>query len=158
MRSRPSHASVHGRRSPRWTAFALAALLGTAGCAGDPTAPDAHDVAGGGAERVLDYELFLARVAPVLAAEGCDAGGACHGGGIRGTFALSPAADKDPRFDFEQAAQQVDALLPERSALLLKPLAEAAGGAPHGHTAFEDVDDAGYRSILEWIEDGELRR
>lgn len=137
-------------------------LLGTValtlvGCAGDPTAPTAPEVAGGGQERVLDYERFVQAVAPVFAQHGCNATGDCHGGGIRGAFALSPDSDPDLRFDFEQAAEQVDDLVPERSALLLKPLAENGGGAPHGSSAFADTTDAGYRAILAWIEAGELR-
>lgn len=145
------------RSDGRSTLLLLALLCGGAGCASDTSFPTGPDVAGGGQERLLDYEHFVQDVAPVLAQRGCDATGDCHGGGIRGAFELSPASDKDLRFDFDQAVDQIDDLMPARSPLLLKPLAEAAGGMPHGYTAFADTSDAGYRTILAWIEAGELR-
>lgn len=146
------------RRTDDRSCYALLALLlAASGCANDTSFPAGPDVAGGGQERILDYDRFVLDVAPVFAQRGCDANGDCHGGGIRGAFALSPASDKDLRFDFEQAVDQIDDLVPEQSALLRKPLAESAGGSPHGVTAFADVDDPGYRAILAWIEAGELR-
>lgn len=132
-------------------------LLLATGCSGDVTAPQDPDVVSGGQERVLDYDVFVDAVAPVLAAHGCNATGDCHGGGIRGAFELSPDSDKDLAFDFEQASEQINDLVPLESALLRKPLAEAQGGLPHGITAFQDTSDAGYQAILAWIEAGELR-
>ena len=52
----------------------------------------------------LDYATFISEVEPVLERNGCDAGGDCHGGGIRGTLALSPQGAKDPAFDFVQVS------------------------------------------------------
>ena len=138
------------------SAAVLAAWLGA--CSGTESGPTGPDPASGGQERVLDYDTFVAAVAPVLAAEGCAAAGDCHGGGIRGAFALSPEHEKDLAFDFQQASEQINDLLPAASALLLKPLAEAAGGSPHGVVAFEDTSEAGYAAILAWIEAGELRQ
>ncbi len=141
----------------------LGLLLGLAAAAlpacrtpgtGDPTPP------GGGRAYVLDYDAYVATVAPVLTARGCDTV-ACHGGGIRGTFALSPAADKDFTFDFDQAALQVDPADPAASPLLQKPLDEAAGGAAHAGSqaadGFAGTDDPDYQAILAWIEAGEYR-
>lgn len=132
-------------------------LCAAAGCTDDSTGPAGPDVAGGGQERVLDFATFRDQVAPVLHARGCSALGDCHGGGLRGSFQLSPAHDRDVAFDFEQAVQQVDDLDPSASALLRKPLAEDAGGLPHAHVAFDSTDDADYRAVLAWIEAGELR-
>jgi hypothetical protein len=100
---------------------------------------------------VLDFDTFSSQVAPVLARQGCDAGGSCHGGGIRGTFALSPAAAKDLAYDFEQASLQVDGYHPDASPLLTKPL---AGDPPHPVEPFAGVEDADYQVILSWIRSG----
>lgn len=133
----------------------IALLVALAACGeSDPASPG---IPGGGEEYVLDYDTFAAAVAPIFSARGCDAIGDCHGGGIRGTFALSPQSEKDARFDFEQASQQVDGASPADSRLLRKPLAEAAGGMPHGFEAFASTDDGDYQLILAWIQAGEFR-
>lgn len=141
------------RLSPRVLALcaSLALALGCADAPNDPTVP------GGGGTYVLDRELYEQAVAPVLAAQGCDAGGDCHGGGIRGTYELSPTSAKNLDFDFGQSVLQVDGYDPTQSPLLLKPLAEEAGGSAHSITAFEDTDDPGYLAILDWILQGEFR-
>ncbi len=105
----------------------------------------------------LDYDEFVAAVEPVLVRNGCDAGGDCHGGGIRGTFALSPAGAKDLRFDFDQAALQVNPTQLDSSHILTKPLALAAGGVPHGVKVFATPADSGYQAIRGWILHGVLR-
>ena len=118
------------------------------------------EIAGGGQELVLDYESFETNVAPIFTARGCD-NLACHGGGIRGTFQLSPTSAKDPAFDFEQASLQVDPLDRASSTLLLKPLSEIAGGLPHAGdgptTTMNSVDEPDYATLRTWIEEGELR-
>ena len=106
---------------------------------------------------MLDYTEYETVVAPILSAHGCAADGNCHGGGIRGTLELSPLDDKDLQFDFEQISLQVDGLTPEESALLLKPLAELAGGDPHSYQAFASVTHADYQAILTWIENGSFQ-
>jgi hypothetical protein len=90
----------------------------------------------------------------VLVEQGCDAAGDCHGGGIRGTFELSPASAKDVAFDFEQARRQVNPYAQDASPILTKPLAEPLGGAPHSLEPFANTDDPGYVAIREWIEAG----
>jgi hypothetical protein len=105
----------------------------------------------------LDAALFATTVAPVLSAKGCDAAGDCHGGGIRGTYQLSPDVNKDLDFDFGQSALQVDGYDPTQSPLLTEPLAPSAGGSTHGFTAFDSTDDPGYLAILDWILQGEFR-
>lgn len=135
---------------------ALLASLGT-GCSSSEPSMTAPQPPGGGQERVLDYDAFVAGVAPVLRRKGCDATGDCHGGGIRGSFELSPPTAKDLRFDFEQVSLEIDPLEPASSALLLKPLAEGAGGMPHAYVAFDSTSDPDFQSVLAWIEAGELR-
>lgn len=112
---------------------------------------------GGGATWAWDLATFTTSVAPVFGARGCDSI-ECHGGGIRGTFALSPAGDKDLAFDFAQAGWQADGADPAASALLRKPLAVSAGGAPHAGDAeggiFATTADPDYQAILAWIAAG----
>lgn len=112
---------------------------------------------GGGSSYVLDYDVFVSDIDPILTARGCD-DLSCHGGGIRGTFQLSPDNDKNVDLDFSQACLQVDGASPADSPLLRKPLAEGAGGAAHAATTpdatFDSVDDPDYQAILAWIEAG----
>ena len=82
---------------------------------------------------------------------GCDAAGDCHGGGIRGTFALSPASAKDVHYDFNQAILQVTISPADSSALLTQPL---VGGTPHPYKPFATTADTGYQAILQWVQDG----
>lgn len=109
---------------------------------------------------MLDFNQFSSQVDEILTRRGCD-NLSCHGGGIRGTFQLSPADAKDPSFDFVQASLQVDLAQREASALLLKPLAVEAGGEAHaGDSAlstFTSVSDTDYQTILSWILAGELQ-
>lgn len=138
--------------------LAAVVLMALGGCqAADPNAGTAPK---GGQEFVVDEAVFLATVEPVLVNEGCD-NIACHGGGLRGSFELSPADDKDPAFDFVQVRRQLNPLEPAASNILTKPLAPAAGGAVHtapaAQSGFESTDDPGYQAILAWILEGELR-
>jgi len=153
---RPGPRRTQGFLNPV-TLSILLTLGGLSGCGDDTSNPTGPDVAGGGQERILDFETFRTAVAPVLHARGCSANGDCHGGGLRGSFELSPAASPDATFDFNQAVEQIDDLDPSASSLLLKPLAVEAGGDPHAFVAFTSTDDADYRTILEWIAAGELR-
>jgi hypothetical protein len=132
-------------------------LLAVATCAAcsSPTSPEP---AGGGTPFLLSFEQFQSTVQPRLHARGCSAGGDCHGGGIRGTFQLSPASTPDAGFDFEQARLQVWGATPTRSPLLRKPLAESSGGLPHAEEAFASAEDADYQRILEWILAGEFQK
>ena len=115
---------------------------------------------GGGNTYVLDYDVFVADIDPILTARGCD-DLSCHGGGIRGTFQLSPSADTDVNMDFAQSRLQVDGDVPGDSQLLAKPLAEGAGGLAHAGSTplstFDSVDDPDYQTILAWIAAGEYR-
>ena len=134
----------------------IAVVLG--GCSdaspGDPAPPS------GGREYVLDVEAYGTVIAPVLTGKGCD-NLACHGGGLRGTFQLSPFDDKDLAYDFDQVALHVDPADPAASSLLMKPLDMAAGGDVHTadseNFGFMSTGDPDYQAILNWIEEGEYR-
>lgn len=117
----------------------------------DPNPPS------GGQNYVLDYGVFATRIDSLLSAHGCD-NATCHGGGIRGTFELSPNGNKDIAFDFAQARLQVNGNDPVSSPLIMKPLAPECGGPGHaGGFTFTELDDPDYLAILAWIEAGEYQ-
>lgn len=124
------------------------------GCSA-PTAPAPPP--GGGATLSLSFDAFVQSVEPVLVAQGCDAAGDCHGGGIRGSLELSPPGAKNTRFDFDQVVLQVSASAPDRSPILTEPLDLAAGGTPHPVKAFASTGDAGYDAIRSWIMAGVMQ-
>ena len=130
-------------------ALVLSVLPGVVQGCSAPTAPVPPP--GGGQSIVLDFDQFEQTVEPVLMARGCDAGGDCHGGGIRGSLELSPAGAKDVRFDFDQVVLQVSAANRESSPILTEPLAIAAGGTPHSVKPFVSTSDPDYQAILAWI-------
>jgi hypothetical protein len=127
------------------------ALLGCASPAAPPAPP------GGGTALHLDYAAFASAVEPILVAHGCDAGGDCHGGGIRGTLQLSPQTAKDTLFDFDQVALQVTANFPDRSPILTQALADSAGGTAHSVKVFADTNDVEWRTIRAWVRAGVSR-
>ena len=120
-----------------------------------PTAP--AQPPGGGQTLTLSYPEFQATVEPVLIRHGCDANGDCHGGGIRGTYQLSPPGAKDTTFDFDQSSLQAWAVNRDSSPLLLAPLATDAGGTPHPFKPFASTNDSDYQAIRQWIQDGVAR-
>lgn len=132
----------------------IAATSVVSGCV-SPSAPPRPP--SGGQRLVLSYDGYVATVAPVLARHGCDAGGDCHGGGIRGTLELSPQTAKDLHFDFEQVAMQVYPALRDSSPILLQPLADSAGGTPHPYKPFASRADSGFVAIRDWVLAGVLQ-
>ncbi len=146
-----------GRAAFRAVAIALMLTppLSLLGCS-TPTAPASPP--SGGHTLKLDFNEFAQSVEPVLMQHGCDAGSDCHGGGIRGTFELSPANAKDTQFDFDQVSLQVNPVTRDSSKILTKPLAINAGGVPHtGGKVFATVNDSGYVAIHQWIMHGVLQ-
>lgn len=137
----------------RWPEGVLACLVLAAGCDG-PMAPP--DPPGGGQEFVLDFDQFQSSVAPVLTQYSCNTA-ECHGGGIRGTYGLSPLTAPDPQFDFEQTRLQVDPQDRLASLMLTEPLEEGAGGTAHPWEPFDGTNHAAYQAILDWILAGELQ-
>jgi hypothetical protein len=138
-------------RSRRVVALALALgmLPGAAQGCRSATAPPTPP--GGGQALNLSFTRFEQEISPVLVAHGCDATGDCHGGGIRGSFQLSPPGAKNARFDFDQTALQVSASQPSASPILSEPLALDAGGTPHSVKVFASTSDPEYQAILGWI-------
>lgn len=139
------------RRNAAGLAALLALASGLQGCS-TPTAPPSPPA--GGQQLHLSFDLFAATVEPVLVRHGCDAGGDCHGGGIRGTLRLSPQGAKNVTYDFNQVSLEVNPSPPESSLILTKPLALAAGGTPHQIKPFATTSDSDYQAILHWIQDG----
>lgn len=133
-------------------AAALIALPGVLHGCSSPTAPVVPP--GGGQTLTLSFEEFEQSVEPMLTRLGCDAGGDCHGGGIRGSFELSPQGAKDAQFDFDQTALQVWAEPRESSPILTEPLALVAGGTPHGVKPFDSTNDPDYQALLQWVMNG----
>ncbi len=88
-------------------------------------------------------------------------GFARDGGGLRGSFELSPFNDKDADFDFQQVRRQLNPITPTASSILTKPLDPGAGGdvhtAPAIQSGFMTTSDPGYLAILAWIQNGELQ-
>jgi hypothetical protein len=133
------------------TALAAACAIGC-----DHSGPTDPKPPTGGQNYVLDYDVFATNIDPMLSGLGCD-NVTCHGGGIRGTFELSPNGNKNISFDFEQARLQVDGHNPVESPLIMKPLAPECGGPGHaGGYVFTELDDPNYLAILAWIEAGEF--
>lgn len=137
--------------------MALALVVGTAAASGclSPSAPPRP--VSGGQRLVLDFQAYQDSVAPVIARHGCDAGGDCHGGGIRGTLQLSPQGAKNLRYDFDQVVLQVYPTLRDSSPILTCPLAEAAGGRPHPFKPFASALDADFVTMRAWVRSGVLQ-
>jgi len=137
-------------------ALACATLgLFLAGC--DHASPTAPAPPSGGRTYVLSYNHFTTQIEPILSGQGCDNLN-CHGGGIRGTFQLSPPGDKDASYDFKQTCLQVTPADLQASPLLVKPLAEECGGATHGGGAFFfSLDDPNYIALVTWVDSGEYK-
>jgi len=129
--------------------LASLALPGVVHGCSSPTSPAPPP--GGGQTLLLSYADFEQNVSPVLESQGCSATGDCHGGGIRGSFELSPPTAKDLQFDFDQVVQQVSATNRDHSPILTEPLALAEGGTPHSYKPFASVSDADYQAIRAWI-------
>lgn len=119
----------------------------------------------------LDYGYFAQRVMPILASKGRD-GNACVDCHYNHTVLKLNPPDAQGRWteaqireNFTSALRVVDSMVPENSLLLRKPIgnadAEGAVGAkkiPHGGgPRWTGVDDAAYKTILEWINGGKLR-
>jgi hypothetical protein len=130
----------------------VCALPGVVHGCSSPTEP--VQPPGGGQRLTLSYAQFEASVEPVLVQHGCDAGGDCHGGGIRGSFELSPQGAKNVQFDFDQVGLQVSAYDRDHSPILTEPLALAAGGTAHPVKVFADTSDADYQTLRGWIRAG----
>lgn len=138
----------------RLLALVIAGALGSVHCASPTEAPDPP---GGGLRYELSYETFVTEVSPVLRTAGCNAGGDCHGGGIRGSYRLSSVEEEDLERDFEETRLQVFPFALDESPLLRKPLAETAGGDRHEYEPFATADDPRYATLRNWVHGGTYR-
>lgn len=120
--------------------------------------------------RTLDYDYFVARVMPLLAAKGRDGNACvdCHA--THAILKLNPP-DKTGRFaepqlreNYASALRVSDLMNPENSLLLRKPISDAsqegvvgAKRTPHGGgPRWGGAEDAAYRTVLEWINGAKL--
>ncbi len=118
----------------------------------------------------LDYNFFVQRVMPWLAAKGLDGNACmnCHYNHTVLKLNISDAAGKwteaQMRENFTSALRVVNTMVPENSLLVRKPLgnAEAEGQvgakkvAHGGGQRWTGPEDAAYRTILEWINGAKL--
>jgi len=146
----------------RLGALSALALLGLGGC-DDPQ----------NGYQVADYKYSgFKDVYPVLIR---DCGfHACHGAEERAFRIYGPGRARltddlrayeavtgdEISLSFSVALSMIDAEHPERSLLLIKPLAEEAGGAAHGgiddfgRNVYRTKDDEGYKVIEKWVLSG----
>jgi hypothetical protein len=118
----------------------------------------------------LDYDFFVRRVMPLLAAKGRDGNACvdCHYNHTVLKLNIPDAAgqwtETQMRENFTSALRVVDRTIPENSLLLRKPVGNAevegtlgAKKIPHGGgQRWTGTDDAAYRTILEWINGAKL--
>ncbi len=141
-----------------WTGLGLAGLLGLAACIDGPG--DSHELLPG------NFDAFVMNVQPELAAS-C-ANPSCHGTAGRPLEIYAPQQHRaDPsRLHLDEALSEeelhdnhlrsgaflIDLEQAADSALLTKPLARDAGGSDHsGGVQYPDVEEPGYRALLEWV-------
>ena len=147
------------RRTPPITAVLLALCAPFAGCSEDQPAPELAD------REFRDFQL----VYPILLR---DCGfHACHGASDRFFQVVGPgrvrldadseafdgATGTEASASYQSALTMLDAEHPERSLLLLKPLAIEAGGASHGgndafgRNVYRTAQDEGYLAIARFV-------
>ena len=118
--------------------------------------------------RSFDYALYVSTVEPVLA-EGC-ASPSCHGDPIRpfalygvmgwrddpaAAFLPDPLTPAELNHNFLTSSVFADSGDTPNDALLLrKPLGDAGDTYHGGGVVFGAVTDAGYLTVLSWIEEG----
>jgi hypothetical protein len=119
-----------------------------------------------GAQGVLDYERFMRDIQPLLLTRQYTSPAAgttcfsCHGSTSTAAFDAFPLFQDRPRDNFISTAREVKLDQPDTSLVLLKPLALAAGGVPHGEFGndggeqFQNTTtDTAYAAIRNWIVD-----
>lgn len=115
------------------------------------------------AEGILDYDEFMRTIQPYLLSTQYSSPSAgttclsCHGVSGSTAYISFPLVVGEPRNNFNQTVARVTLDNPDTSSLLLKPLAIAAGGVPHGLNGndageqFSTTDATAYKAILTWI-------
>jgi hypothetical protein len=123
------------------------------------------------AEEMLDYNFFVARVAPLLARRGADGNGCVNCHATHTIFRLVEP-DKQGRFsdaalreNYRSALKVVDLANPENSLILRKPtsdssvegVAGASRTAHGGGVRWHGASDPAYREVLEWINGAKVK-
>jgi hypothetical protein len=125
------------------------------------SAAPARPAAAAGAATTLNLEVFRTRVQPILttARKGNARCIACHsrGGGNSYLEGLSPGAttynDEQTLRNFERVQRLVVPGVPEKSPLLINPLAEEAGGT-HWHGGgkhWQSKNDPEWQTLAAWV-------
>jgi hypothetical protein len=108
----------------------------------------------------LDFEFFRTRVQPILLhkREGLARCYVCHSQGTplrleEFTPGASSWSEEQSRKNFDAVRRVVVPGSPDRSRLLLMPLAEEAGGIPFhpGGKHFETKNDPEWQTLAEWV-------
>jgi hypothetical protein len=118
-------------------------------------------------ERTLDYEFFKARVEPIFLTKRPDHVRCyvCHSESTN-AFKLEKLPEGKTFWSEEQSRRQFEALSrlvvpgePEKSLLLIRPLAPEAGGHAYhsGGRQFKSRDDAEWKTIAAWINGQKLK-
>jgi hypothetical protein len=134
----------------RWSALALTPCL--------LLAPQAR-------AQSLDYEVFKTQVEPIFMHKrpGHTRCYVCHAERSNNAFRLEklPAGakswtDEQSRRNFEMASRLVVPGNPDKSLLLLHPLAPEAGGSAYhsGGRQFENKNDAEWKILARWVRGG----
>jgi acetyltransferase-like isoleucine patch superfamily enzyme len=118
------------------------------------------------AEGILDYDRFMRDIEPIITTRTFTSPGptpmtcvSCHGVSTHPAFTAYPIVVGQSRDNFTETARRVSVADPDVSLLLLKPLALAAGGVPHGVAAndggeqFPTTQDSTFATIQQWIVD-----
>jgi hypothetical protein len=113
--------------------------------------------------------LFEQEVYPVLLRD-C-AFSACHGSSLRffqvlgpgrgrllaTTRPLDPTTPEEIMYSYERASSMIDAVAPQSSLLLRKPIEVAAGGIGHegvdslGRNVYQSAAEPGYMALTRWV-------
>ena len=118
-------------------------------------------VAAAAADTVLDYGYYKSRVEPIFLKKRADHVRCyvCHleSNNDFKLVKLSPGSknwsDEESRRNFEVASKLVVPGDPEKSVLLLRPLAPEAGGLPYhsGGRQFETKNDPNWKILAQWV-------
>jgi hypothetical protein len=118
------------------------------------------------AQGILDYNRFMRDIEPIITTTTFTSPGpgamtcvSCHGDTSNVAYSSFPIVIGQSRNNFTEVARRVQVDDPDTSLILVKPLAVAAGGVPHGLLGndageqFPNTQDRFYSTIQQWIVD-----
>ena len=118
------------------------------------------------AEPALDYEFFKAKVEPIFLKKRADHVRCyvCHSEGnnafklLRLEHGQKFWSEQQSRRNFETVSRLVVPGEPEKSLLLLRPLAPETGGMAYhsGGRQFASKDDPNWKTLAQWVNGGKL--